>query len=252
MEYILLFIIGAMLGSFFNVYALRRLKGISIIKPNSYCYSCKTPIKFYENIPIISYILLRGKCSTCNTKISINYFLAELFTPLLLMINYYLFNFSSEFYISSVLSSVLIITFITDFKEMLLLDEVIYIGVFLISLIILNNDGFADVYAMLGHGVIILSFMTVIKYIGNYIFKKESLGDGDIKLSFLGGFILGPILGLFYPFLAAYIALPFAVYGSIKKKNEYIAFGPFLIFSIYIIYIKNDFFIRLLTNLIGL
>ena len=94
--------------------------------------------------------------------------------------------------------------------------------------------------------------MYAIKIMGDKMFKKESLGGGDIKLSFISGLALGPLLGLFYIILASFLAFPYAIYISIKNKDTMLPFGPFLATSLLILYLNYDFFYEFLITLLHL
>ena len=98
--YILFFIFGLCFGSFYNVLALRLPKGESIIKPKSHCPKCLHTLKWYELIPIISFIIQKGKCKNCHTKLSFFYPFTELVTGLLFVISYYSFGFSYDLIIA--------------------------------------------------------------------------------------------------------------------------------------------------------
>ena len=88
--------------------------------------------------------------------------------------------------------------------------------------------------------------------LGNAIFKKETLGGGDIKLSFVAGLSLGPALGMFYIALGAFLALPYAIYIMIKNKENMLPFGPFLATSMLLIYYNSEAFMKFLNYLLGL
>ena len=87
-------------------------------------------------------------------------------------------------------------------------------------------------------------------YLGNYLFKKESLGGGDIKLSFIAGMVLGPFLGIFYIVLASFLAFPYAVYVIIKNNDGVLPFGPFLATSMFFCYINSGMLIEFLERLL--
>src|SRR5690554_5982803 len=112
--YINFFILGAVFGSFYNVVGLRITKGESIIKPRSYCPKCGHTLRFWELIPIVSYIFLVGKCQKCKSQISTKYMIFELLTGLLFMFSYYKFGFDWELLVCLVFISLLIIITISD------------------------------------------------------------------------------------------------------------------------------------------
>lgn len=249
--YILLFVTGLVFGSFFNVVGLRLPKNESLISPRSHCVNCNHNLNWYELIPVFSYIFLHGKCKKCKTKISIQYPLVELATALLFVISFKLFGFSYNTLLSIVLSSIVIITIISDCKYMVILDEVLALGGILSLIILFFMGGLTFMLRHLISGTVLFIVMLLVKIIGDYAFKQESLGWGDVKLTFLAGMILGFKMGLIYIFLGALMALPYAIYTSLKKNDRMIPFGPFLVLSMLIIFWNSNLFTYLINLLIG-
>jgi len=248
----LIFIIGLLFGSFYNVVGLRIPNGESIISPGSHCPKCGHRLAWYENIPVLSYLLLLGKCKDCRTFISLMYPAMELLTGVLFLISYQLFGFSESFFLSVIISSLLVLIFITDAKYMIILDEVLVVGGLLIFIIKVAYQGIMSGLLSLGYGLLIFISVYALMLMGNYLFKKESLGGGDIKLSFLAGMLLGPVLGWFYIILASFLAFPYAVYVTIKNDDHMLPFGPFLIASIFLCYCNSYLILEFLRRLIGL
>lgn len=249
LTYILLFISGSVFGSFFNVVGLRLLENKSIISPRSHCPKCKHILKWYELIPIFSYIFLKGKCLKCKKKISIIYPLIEMFTGLLFCMSYYLFGFSYDFLNSIVISSMLVLIYITDFKEYIILDEVLFCGGLSLFVIKLLQYGFKQtlIASLSALGIFLVFYL--IKIFGDKVFKRESLGGGDVKLSIIIGFVLGFELGLFNILLSSILAFPVAIMVTMFKKIREIPYGPFLITGLLVIFIKFDFFKDLVNTI---
>ncbi|MCH5166570.1 MAG: prepilin peptidase [Erysipelotrichales bacterium] len=249
--YICLFIIGLVLGSFYNVVGLRLPKNESLISPRSHCVNCNHTLNWYELIPVFSYIFLKGKCHKCKMNISIMYPLVEFTNGILFVVSFKLFDFSYETLISLILISVVMITIISDCKYMVILDEVLIMG--MVFLFITIFFGFGATYTLrhILSGSILFLVMLCVKLIGDKSFKQESLGWGDVKLSFLAGFILGFKIGLVYVFLGAILALPYALYTTIKKNNGMIPFGPFLALSMLIIFWNSNLIINYINILLG-
>ena len=122
---IIFFIFGAVMGSFFHVVATRMSRDESIVFPASHCDKCNHKLKWYENIPIISYILLKGKCSSCHSKIPISYLIVEIVTALLFAVCFHVFSFSFDLVIALIFVSSLIIVIVSDIEYMIILDEVL-------------------------------------------------------------------------------------------------------------------------------
>jgi len=233
------FIIGTFFGSFFNLVGYRLPKKQSIIKPRSACPNCKHKLKGYELIPIISYILQRGKCNKCNYKIPIIYLIYEIISGLIFALLYYRFGFTLELLYAFILTSGLLIIINSDINSMVIPDSVLIIT--LIGLIII--DAFrlnpATIGTKLFEGMVMFAILFIIKKIGNFLFSEESLGDGDIKLMALIGYILGVINSTTVIFIASFIALIVAIIIMKKSKSNIIAFGPFLAIATLVIYLTN-------------
>ena len=234
---IYIFIIGTIMGSFFNVVAHRLSNNESIIKPGSHCESCQHLLKWYELIPIISFLIQGGRCRQCHTKLSWWYPLIEIITGLFYLFSYLYFGLSPDFFISLVISSVLVITCITDFNYLIILDEPLVIGSILIIIITLITSGLVDTLIAILSGLLLFFFMLLVKILGDKAFKRESLGGGDIKLSFFIGLSLGYKLAFVNLVLASILTLPIAFYYLVKYKDREVPFGPFLIISNFIIFI---------------
>ena len=247
-----IFIMGLLFGSFYNVVGMRLPNNKSIIFPGSHCEKCNHKLSWYENIPLASYILLGGKCKNCHTKISIWYPAIELFTGMLFLISYYTFGLTPEFAIAIIISSLVSIIFVSDINYYIILDSPLIIGSILIIIIKLLTTTLTSTLLSIGSGVLIFAIMYSIMLLGNLIFKKESLGGGDIKLSFIAGLVLGPKLGIFYIIFGAFLAFPYAIYVTIRNKDNMLPFGPFLISSLLIIYLDYEFFLTFINTLLHL
>ena len=221
----------------------------SIIFPGSHCENCNHKLSWYENIPLFSYILLKGKCKSCHAKISVWYPAIELFTGMLFLISYYVFGLTTEFFISIIISSLVSIIFVSDINYYIILDSPLVIGSILIIIIKLISFGLKETLISIGSGLLVFGVMYLIMLLGNFIFKKESLGGGDIKLSFVAGLVLGPELGIMYIVFGAFLAFPYAMYITIRNKENMLPFGPFLISSLLIIYLDYNFFLDFINTL---
>lgn len=249
--YIFLFVVGLVFGSFFNVVGLRLPKNESLISPGSHCVNCNHNLRWYELIPVFSYIFLHGKCKKCKTKISIQYPLVELTNGILYCISFKLFGFSYNTLLSIVLVSIVMITIISDCKYMVILDEVLVIGGILALIILYFMGGLTFMLRHIASGLVLFIVMLLVKIMGDHAFKQESLGWGDVKLTFIAGMVLGFKMGLIYIFLGALIALPYAIYTTLKKNDGMIPFGPFLVISMLIIFWNSGLFTYLINILIG-
>lgn len=236
---IIFFIFGTVFGSFFHVVATRLANDLSIIKPGSHCPRCNHMLKWYENIPIISYIFLKGKCSNCEAKIPISYLVVEIITGLLFSVCYHSFGLTREILVALVFVSSLIIVIISDIEYMIILDQVLIVGTLLIIVIYACFFGLDDCAYSIYSGVGAFLAMYLIKLLGDKAFKKESLGGGDIKLMFLFGLVLGFPMAIVTIFLATFIAFPVALFILFTNRDNVIPFGPFLSMAALLLFVSK-------------
>lgn len=222
------FIIGAIMGSFYHLVATRLSNDQSIISPGSHCPRCNHFLRWYENIPIISYLLQSGKCRQCNSKIPLSYLIVEIITGLLFSVCYHSFDLTFNLIIALIFTSSLIIVIISDIEYMIILDEVLMVSSLIIIITYIIGIGFEQTAYHIYAGVGAFLAMYTIKIIGDKAFKKESLGGGDIKLMFLFGLVLGFPMSICTIFLATFIAFPVALVIMLSSKENIIPFGPFL------------------------
>lgn len=243
---ILMFIIGTVFGSFFLVIGTRLPLKENVITGRSRCDNCKKELCWYELIPIVSYVIQMGKCRRCKKVISVNHLIIEIITGVLFVFGYNYFSELSDLLIYLVSISVTLIIFVSDFKYMIILDSTWIIGSLLVIIIKLIFTSLNSTLLSLVSGIGLFLVMYSIKLIGDKMFKKESLGGGDIKLCLFIGLIIGFRLGLISLVFASFLALPYAFANVyLNKKNE-LPYGPFLIAAAVIIYIFIDKFTNLL------
>ena len=227
--YILAFIFGSIVGSFLNVCIHRIPEGKSIIFPPSSCPNCNNPIAFYDNIPIVSYIVLLGRCRSCKTPISLRYPFVEFLTGLFAVMLLHKYGFSVMFFIYfPFVSSLIVITFI-DIKYRIIPDVISLpgIGVGLLASYFLPVGILNSVIGVLvGGGTL---FLIAKGY--HFVTGREGMGGGDIKLLAMIGAFLGWKAVIITLFTGSFIG---AAAGSVLmlakgKDSKYaIPFGPFL------------------------
>lgn len=236
---ILFFIFGTVMGSFYHLVATRLSNDQSIISPGSHCTYCNHKIKWYENIPIISYLFLKGRCSECKAKIPLSYLIVEIVTGSLFAVCFHSFKLSFNLVIALIFVSSLIIVIVSDIEYMIILDEVLMVSSLIIVVLYIVFLGIEPAAYHIYAGVGAFITMYAIKIIGDKLFKKESLGGGDIKLMFIFGLVLGYPLSLCTIFLATFIAFPIALFILFSDKENIIPFGPFLSMAAIIIFISK-------------
>lgn len=223
--------LGMIFGSFYACMGYRIPNKIPLTKPNSYCENCKKEIKWYMNIPVFSFLFLKGRCAYCNSKIDPLSFVVEIITSFLFIVFYIKYGFTVTFFISIVLISVLGVTMVSDFRYYYVSDRVVILG--LISLIVLVYFEKDFMFYKIISGLILFALIFLIKIIGDKSFKRESLGGGDIKLLGLIGLALG-----FYPSLISLIiscSMTLVYYFLSKQEEKEIPFGPFLLLGALIV-----------------
>jgi len=234
--FLLSIILGGIWGSFANVCIHRIPLNQSVAVKRSYCPNCGKTIKWFDNIPLISFILLRGKCRDCNKKISSQYFLVELLSVLSFLLIYYLFGISITSLLFAILSIFFIIIFFIDLKHFIIPNTLTFplmaIGFIKSFDPNLNTSIFPNYLNSLLGGIIgYLIIWTII-----YLYKKfrniEGMGLGDAKLLSAIGFWFGWISLPFIIFISSLVALlvvaPSLVNKS-KKMSSEIPFGPYII-----------------------
>lgn len=233
---IIFFILGTYFGSFFTVIGLRLPKNENFTTSHSHCDSCMHELKLYDMVPILSFLFQRGKCRYCKAKIDPLSTFVEFFTGLLFAVSYYSFGFTWEFAIGLGIVSLLMIVLVSDLTYLIIPDEVlIFFSIYFIIFQILNL-GIVGALLKVVSGIFLFSVLYFIMLIGNKVLKKECLGGGDIKMMFVFGIILDPLLGTLSIFLGSFIALPISLLLLYKNKEKVIPFGPFLLIAMAIIY----------------
>lgn len=235
----LLFIVGLFIGLIAVILGLK----LPLKKREFFnvCNHCNERYKWYELIPIFSFFLNKGECRYCNKELSLWYPFLELLCGVLFSFSFMIYGFSYEMLIMIILCILSIIIFVSDFKYFIISDEPLFVLSFLVLLLKYLFFGFETFLISLCSGILILVFMLVIRFIGNKIFKQESLGGGDVKLSMFFGFVLGIRLSIVSLVVGSFLAFPYAIYCSLSDKQREIPFGPFLVAGLFLVFLLMDF-----------
>ena len=237
LTYILLFfILGTYMGSFYTVVGLRLPKKEDFIFSRSRCDQCKHQLSLIEMVPILSYFLLKKKCRYCDSKISPLSTYIELFTGVLFAVSYYSFSFSYELLIALGIISMLMIIVVSDLTYLIIPNEVLVFFAIYFIIIQFLSLGLKNTIIHILTGLFLFILMYLIMILGNHAFKKESMGGGDVKLMFLFGLVLDPLLGALTIFLGSFFALPISLFLYFTNKEKIIPFGPFLVMALAFIY----------------
>jgi leader peptidase (prepilin peptidase)/N-methyltransferase len=223
--YILIFILGTIIGSFLNVCIYRIPQGQSVVFPPSHCTKCGEKLKAHHLIPLISYILLGGRCSFCKTKISVQYPLVELLTSFLFTVLFSKFYFTIYFFKYAFLFSLLIVISFIDLQIQIIPDGLVILGLItgLIFTFIDRYYPFSGYFlgALIGGGILLLIALL----------SRGGMGGGDVKLMLFLGLFLGwekTLLTLFLSFVAGgFFGILVLVTGK-KGRKDPIPFGPFI------------------------
>ena len=238
------FVIGACIGSFINVVVYRLPRNESVITPRSHCSHCDYQLKWHENVPLISWIVLKAKCSSCKREISPSYFLIELFCACF----FYICNFASPTnHLSTIaiivtlggwlFSSLLLSISLIDFRCFWIPESIIRIGILtgfglnLFSTLNSGENSFQVIEDSFIGSLVGLFLFLLIRKLANIIFKKPALGMGDAKLASLIGAWLGVeglIITIHLTFLFAGFVVMFGFIFSQIKPGQAIPLGPFL------------------------
>ena len=235
MEALAAFVFGSIVGSFLNVCILRLPKDESIVFPGSHCMKCLKPIALYDNIPVFSFLLLRGGCRHCRSKISIQYPLIEALTGALFVLFYFSFGLTPKGFLYLYLTLGLLVQSVIDARYKIIPDVItlpaIVVGL-AVSAVFPEVHGEASRWngflaavkgVLLGGG-----FLYAAGTIGEWIMKKEAMGGGDVKL--LAG--IGAVIGwrgvLWTIFVSSLTGAVIGIIIRLRKGEELIPFGPFL------------------------
>ena len=235
---VLLLILGLVFGSFVNVLVYRLPLGISIMG-RSFCPKCKKQIAWFDNIPLLSFLLLKGKCRKCGKRISWRYPLVELITALGFVTFYELIGFKDIVYLGFllVIFCVFLAVFAIDLEKQIIPDSLVFFA-YIISFILLLFGG-GSIYSNLLAGYSAGLFLLLL----HLLTRGRGMGLGDVKLALVGGTILGFTGGLIWMYLAfltgALVGIILILLGK-AKFGKHIAFGPFLILAFWLTLFWGD------------
>ncbi|MEW5895697.1 MAG: prepilin peptidase [Candidatus Omnitrophota bacterium] len=323
------FFFGACIGSFLNVCIVRMPKELSVVTPRSHCFSCQQLIPWYDNIPLVSYFILKGKCRKCGAPFSFRYLLIEWLTAFTFLGFYLYFGLTTQMAAYLVMVSAFIVATFVDFELRIIPDEIsvggmfaglllsvffvdlhsaffhqlamgriimwiivgVCLGVHLIEFLVLKRDFdredlflFSVIIGMVAAEALITLLMSgplagsdfwlirhlksldasliglllgggviyVMGLLGDFIFRKESMGGGDVKLMALIGAFLGWKLALVAFFVAPFFGAVYGIIEKIRTKDSAIAYGPFIVMGALISLFFGDVIIAWVLSQYGL
>lgn len=260
MEMTLAFIFGIIFGSFLNVVILRIPKDESIVFGSSHCVSCNTPLKPWHNIPLFSWIFLRGKCSFCKTKISVQYPIIELVSGFIFLTLANKYGLSLPIFFVALSFLMLLALSMIDFKYKMVPDSLNILAILFAVIGAWNIDGLITNFQ---NALLFAGAFTILRFSLSYLLTSsahrqanktktswtshyqtypfiEAMGEGDIMVAATMGALLGVKLTLVAIFLSAVLALP--VMLAVQNKSEEdkrVPFVPFLALATFIVYILD-------------
>jgi leader peptidase (prepilin peptidase)/N-methyltransferase len=219
-------LLGACVGSFLNVCIYRWPEGLSVIRPPSRCPGCETPIRCRDNLPVVGWLLLRGRCRSCGTRISIQYPLIELTTASLWVAAVLRHGFGWQALSSAVFFTLLLGIALTDARKYIIPDQFTLGGLVIGLALSLAPGGISPKQAVLG-AALGFTVLWVIAVLGEAVFRKPAMGGGDIKMMAMVGAFLAPPGVLLTIFLGALFGS--LIFGPISlKTGKLVPFGIFL------------------------
>jgi len=250
-----LFVVGAIVGSFLNVCIVRMPKEQSIVFPGSHCMNCKHPIEWFHNIPIFSYIFLKGQCPYCKTGFSIRYCAIEVLTAVTFVLMFLYFGWTPVLIPYLFMVCCFIVATFVDFGHRIIPDEISVGGMFaglIFSFFIpeLHHVTGSSAHWIVPHlvslwesllGVLIGGgSIYAMGVLGDFLFKKESMGGGDVKLLAMIGAFLGWKMAILTFFIAPFFGAVYGIIEKIRTKDTAIAYGPFLVLGALMCMLKGQ------------
>ena len=235
MLYLILFVLGAVVGSFLNVCIYRLPRDMSIVMPPSHCPGCGARLSPFDMIPLFSYLFLRGKCRQCGKAISAKYPVVELITALVFVALSFIYGPTADLVFSLILISSLIVVFFADLETQIIPDQV--------SVVILGSGlakfyFYGDLLGSLTGAIAGFILMYGFYRLGSALYKQEAMGGGDIKLAAALGAFFGwqsLLLCLFLSFLIGAVVSIALMAAKIKKRTDVIPFGPAMVMAAVIV-----------------
>jgi leader peptidase (prepilin peptidase)/N-methyltransferase len=227
----LVVLLGLIVGSFLNVLIYRIPLRKQFVTGRSICPDCGQAIKWYHNIPVLSYLFLRGKCAYCKARISFRYPLVELLNGLAYFYFFWRFGWSVDLAVFAFLSSALLVIFFIDLDHQIIPDVITLPGMVIGLGVSVAPGGIGIIPSLIGM-VVGGGSLYLIALLGDWLFKKESMGGGDIKMAAMLGAFLGWQKVVFVFMASAVIglvvSLAIMVVSAKLRKSRLVPFGPFI------------------------
>ncbi|MFA5215535.1 A24 family peptidase [Sulfuricurvum sp.] len=249
MEMIVVGILGAAVGSFLNVLILRTPRDESVSFPASHCMSCNTPLRIWHNIPILSWLFLRGKCAFCGEKISIQYPIIEALSALIFLFSALKLGINLQALTVALVFDMLLALSVIDFRYKMVPDS---INLTALTLAILSVSSLGQLGYNFTNALLFAGGFTLLRFYLSYAIKKEAMGEADIMIAATMGALLGVQLALAAIFLSAVLALPaLLLTRNETDESKQLPFIPFLAMATWIILMFDTYVSAYMAGLYG-
>lgn len=248
-----IFVLGSIFASFFGVIIDRVPRNLSIVKPSSRCDNCGHVLKWYENIPVFSFLFLKGRCSKCHERIGTFSFIYEVIGGLSLLLVYLKYGLTIECLLVILISLVMLLIAGYDYKTHRILNVCLWVLLGSCVLLLIYRVCFLK-YSIVPYilsVVLAVLFFLLLKIIMNKILNKESLGSGDIYMVGIMGLVFEPfelVLSILIASLSGSIISLLKIKFGKNQRDDEIAFCPYLCFGFYMMFIFGNVFIKLLLR----
>ncbi|MDO9206664.1 MAG: prepilin peptidase [Sulfuricurvum sp.] len=233
MEWILIFTLGAAIGSFMNVLIVRTPRDESVSFPASHCMSCNTPLRAWHNIPIFSWIFLRGQCAFCDSKISTQYPIVELLSGLIFLFTVMKLGISIQAFGIAMAFTLLLTLSVIDFYYKMVPDS---INLAALTFAVFSVGSFTEFFSHFNNALLFAGGFTLIRFYLSYAIKKEAMGEADIMIAATMGAVLGVKLAIVAVFISAVLALPaLLLTQGESEESKQLPFIPFLALATWIV-----------------
>jgi len=240
---------GLVFGSFLNVLIARIPKDENVAFPASHCPKCNTPLKSYHNIPLFSWLFLRGKCAFCKEKISIQYPIVELINGIIWGAVFFKLGFSYMAVMIALSFSFLLALSVIDFYIKMVPDSLNLLALTAAIAAATSLQGFALNFQ---NALLAVGGFALLRFYLSYLIKKEALGEGDLMVAGTMGAMLGIKLLLMAIFTSAVLALPIMMYQRDETdESKTVPFVPFLALALLVVYLFDFAFLEYWNSLYG-
>lgn len=250
MEWIFIFIAGAVFGSFMNVVIVRIPRDENVAFPASHCMSCNTPLRAWHNVPIFSWLFLGGKCNFCGAKISPQYPIVEFLTGLIFLLTALKLGINLPALGIALVFTFLLALSVIDFYYKMVPDS---LNLLALTLAIVSVETWSALGYNFTNALLFAGGFTLLRFYLSYIIKKEAMGEADIMIAATMGAVLGVQLALVAIFLSALLALPALLLTQNKEdvNSQQLPFIPFLALATGIVLMFDTYVSAYMAGLYG-